>query len=243
MDLKGLADEANLNLLGNIYMDQAQPQLALLAYKRAMEKAAAFQPAQAIKSVRIMNDFGHPEAANELARKIRSTGGANLTPADALQLSLTEVKIARAMKQTNTAGQILAKLAAEQPANPQVMLESARHFDILAREEQDEDLRKSHLVEAKTNYMLAIENEATAYDANLAYGQMLVRDSRALDALPFIEKALVLKKSESLEQYTARVRRAADREKIRNEREQAMRDQAAKEEAARKAEADLKKTK
>jgi hypothetical protein len=52
---------------------------------------------------------------------------------------------------------------------------------------------------------------------------MLVRESRTLDALPYLEKALSLKKSESLDQYVSRVRRAADREKIRIEREEATR--------------------
>jgi hypothetical protein len=71
--------------------------------------------------------------------------------------------------------------------------------------------------------MLAIQHDTTAYAANLGYGQLLIRDNRALEALPFIEKALSLKKSDSLEQYVSRVRRAADREKTRLEREQAER--------------------
>ena len=52
---------------------------------------------------------------------------------------------------------------------------------------------------------------------------MLVRDGRTVDALPYLEKSLSLKQSDSLEQYVSRVRRAADREKVRKDREEAER--------------------
>lgn len=225
MQLKGMADEANLNLLGNIYMDQGQPMLALAAYKSAIEASQNVNVLQAIKAARIMNDLGFPEQAEELTKKIRGAAG-QITPADRVQLELTDVKIARALKQNDRATTILKQLAADAPGNSEVMLETGKHYDLLSREESDEEKRKPLLAEAKTHFMLALNNETTAYQANLSYGQMLVREGRALEALPFIEKALNLKKSDSLEQYTSRVRRAADREKARLDREQAERDAA-----------------
>jgi uncharacterized FlgJ-related protein len=50
-----------------------------------------------------------------------------------------------------------------------------------------------------------------------------------MDALPYLEKALALKKSESLEQYVSRVQRAAAREKLRKDREETDRAEAEKE--------------
>lgn len=222
MHLKGMADEANLNLLGNIYMDQAQPRLALAAYSAAIDASQKLNVPQALKAARIMNDFGFPDQAADLLKKIRSAAG-NLPQAELVQLELTDVKIARSQKQNDRAATILQRLGTDAPGNPEVMLETGKFYDFLAREESDEEKRKAHLAEAKTNYSLALATESTAYQANLAYGQMLVREGRALEALPYIEKALSLKKSDSLEQYTSRVRRAADREKARNEREQAER--------------------
>jgi tetratricopeptide (TPR) repeat protein len=222
MNLKGMADEANLNLLGNIYMDQGQPMLALAAYSAAIDASQKFNAPQALKSARIMNDLGYPDQAAELLKKIRAAG-TQMTPADRVQLDLTDVKIARSLKQNDRATTILTQLATDAPGNPEVMLETGKHYDLLSREESDEEKRKPLLAEAKTHYMLAINSETTAQQANLNYGQMLVREGRALDALPFIEKALNLKKSDALEQYTTRVRRAADREKARIEREQAER--------------------
>jgi predicted Zn-dependent protease len=133
------------------------------------------------------------------------------------------INLTNQQKQNDRAATILTRLGTDAPANPDVMLETGKFYDFLAREEADEEKRKAHLSEAKANYQLAMGTESTAYAANLSYGQMLVREGRALEALPFIEKALSLKKSDSLEQYTSRVRRAADREKARNERAEAER--------------------
>jgi uncharacterized protein HemY len=61
------------------------------------------------------------------------------------------------------------------------------------------------------DYQLAVRNESVAYAANLGLGQMYVREKRYDEAMPHLETALQLKRSESLEQYVSRVRRAADR--------------------------------
>lgn len=220
--LMGIADENNLNLLGNIYLDQEQPNLALQAYSAAMDMATTLNISQALKSAKILNDFGFADQSAELLKKIRAASP-QLQGNDRLQVDLTEVKVLRSLKRIDETTTILKNLAADIPGNPEVMLETAKHYDMLARDEADEEKRRLAVAEAKTHYMLALANDLTAYPANLGYGQMLVRENRAQEALPYIEKALELKKTDSLEQYTSRVRRAADREKIRKEREEAQR--------------------
>jgi tetratricopeptide (TPR) repeat protein len=223
MRLLGLADEKSLVLLGNIYIEQTQPRLALEAFAEAMKRAPQLDVAQALKSAKILNDNGNPKEAAEMVQKIRAAAGDGMTQADRLSLDLTEVKIARNNNQPELVGTILNRLLQENPTNPDILLELAKHYDQCAKNETDEEKVRKHIGEAKTNYMLAMQHENTAYAANLGYGQLLIRDNRALEALPYVEKALSLKKSDSLEQYTSRVRRAADREKARLEREQAER--------------------
>ena len=220
--LMGLTDEANLTLLGNLYMDQAQPKLALSAYSDALSMAKSVNVPQSLKAARILNDYGFPDEAAELIHKIRGATK-DIVPADRIAMELTDVKIARAQNNLDRVGTILKQLLADAPANGEVLLETAKHFDQLARDQADEQERAKLNNEAKTHYLLAVENEITAYAANLGYGQMLVRDGRTIDALPYLEKSLSLKKSDSLEQYVSRVRRAADREKVRKEREEAER--------------------
>ncbi len=209
--LKGIADEANLNLLGNLYMDRSEPQLALLAYLAAMDKASTLDVPRALKSARILNDYGFPDKAEEMIARIRVRSGDQISPAGLTSLLLTEVRISQAKSTHVRTDELLAQLLELNPAVGEVLLEAARHKDLLSRDEADEEKRAALVAEARTNYQLAARENDVAYPANLALGQMLVRERRYPEALTHLQTALNLKKSESLEQYLSRVRRAADR--------------------------------
>jgi len=211
MKFKGIADEANLNLLGNLYMDQSEPQLALQAYLAAIEKAKTLDLARALKSARILNDYGYPEKAEEFIASIRAKAGDKLATPDLTALLLVEVRVAQAKKDVERTTSLLGQLTELNPADGEVLLEVARHKDQLSRDEEDETKRGALVAEAKTNYQLAARIESVAYASNLALGQMLVRERRYSEALTNLQAALNMKKSESLEQYVSRVRRAADR--------------------------------
>ncbi len=208
---KGLADENNLNLLGNLYMDRSQPQLALIAFLAAMDKSSVLDISRTLKSARILNDYGFPEKAESFIERIRAKAGKTLAPADNIAVLLTEVRISQAKNQPERTGTLLAKLIEITPTNADVLLELARHKDMLSRDEPDEVKRAALIAEARTHYQLATRSESVSYAANLALGQMLVRERRYPEALTHLQAALNLKKSENLEQYTSRVRRAADR--------------------------------
>jgi tetratricopeptide (TPR) repeat protein len=235
--LKGLATETELNLLGNIYMDQGEAQLALFAYLEAIDKSSKLDIARALKSARILNDYGYPEKAEALIARIEKAGSATLSTKDKSEITLVKVRTARSAGDIARVGKLLDELQALDPANGEVLLEVARHHDGLAKSEQDEEKRSVALVEAKTMFRLAAEKEAVAYQANLGLGQLLVREKQYSQGMPYIERALALKTDDKsgLEQYLSRVRRAADREKQREDREAAERaENAAKQEAGKK---------
>jgi tetratricopeptide (TPR) repeat protein len=209
--LKGIADESNLNLLGNLYMDRNEPQLALLAYQAAVEKSKTLDVARSVKSARILNDYGFPDKAEQFITSIRTKLGDKIAAADINSLLLVEVRVSQSKGQTERTSKLLNELIELNPADGEVLLELARHKDLLSRNESDESKREALVVEARTNYQLAARVEKVAYPSNLALGQMLVRERRYSEALINLQAALSLKKSESLEQYVSRVRRAADR--------------------------------
>lgn len=209
--LKGIADETNLNLLGNIYMDRGEPKLALHSYLAATEMATSLNIPRSLKSARVLNDYGSPLDAQAFIDKIREKAGNGLTTADHTALLLTEVRVSQSLKQPERTGTLLNQLIEIDPTDGEVLLELARHKDQLSRDEVNEEQRSIWVTEAKTNYQLAARVEEVAYPAHLSLGQMLVRERRYSEALTHLQTALNLKKSESLEQYTSRVRRAADR--------------------------------
>ncbi len=218
--LKGLADESNLNLLGNLYMDGNEPQLALYAYLAAMDKAEKLDMDRTLKSAKILSDYGFPDKADDFITKIRAKAGDSISDSEKLSLMLTEVSVAQAKKETDRVEAILNQLLELNPTNGEVLLELARHKDLLSREESDEKRRDELVVEARTNYQLAAREESVAYPANLSLGQMLVRERRYPEALPHLQTALTLRKSDSLDQYVSRVRRASDRQNDRDKKEE-----------------------
>ena len=217
--LKGLASESELNLLGNLYMEQGEAQLALFAYLDAIEKSPKLDVARALKSARILNDYGHPEKAATFVEKISKVG--TLSSKDRFDLDLVRVRIAQNTGDKEAVGTLLRDLFTRDPGNADVLLELARHYDALAKNEADEAKRSAPLGEAKSHFKLALEKPAVAYQANLGLGQLLVREKQYSEGLPYLEKALALKTGDktSLEQYLSRVRRASDRDAQRKERE------------------------
>ncbi|GAA5484238.1 tetratricopeptide repeat protein [Haloferula sargassicola] len=228
--MKGLAGESELNLLGNLYMDQNEPQLALFAYLAALEKSSSLNIETALKSAKILNDYGYPEKAASYVDRVRAKAGSELSAEERVKVDLIEVQIARAAGNLERVGALLEDLLARDPANGEVLLELGKHYDTLAKNADDEDKKREYLSEAKTRLQIAAGREGdVGYGANLALGQLLTRELQYTDALPYLEKAGEMKPSDNLKSYVSKVRRAADRERQREEREAA--DREAKEKA------------
>jgi tetratricopeptide (TPR) repeat protein len=223
--MKGLAETEQLNLLGNIYMDREEPQLALFAYLAAIDRAESLDIGTALKSALILNDYGFPDKAEEFTRQIRMRAGDNLSPEDRTELELAEVKIARSAGDLDRVGRLLESLVAREPANGEVLLELGRHYDTLAKRAEDEEREREHLAEAKTRLQVAAGMDEVVYGANLTLGQIHVRERQYQQAVLRLERAYEAKPSENLESYLDKVRRAADRQTQREEREAAEREQ------------------
>ena len=235
--MKGLAGESELNLLGNLYMDQGEPQLALFAYLAAMDKSEKLDIARTLKSAKILNDYGYPEKAEAFVEKLRSRAGAGLSAEEKTDLDLVEVQIARTAGEMERVGQLLEVLADGDPSNGEVLLELGRHYDSMAKLEEDEQKKGELLMEAKTRLQLASGNhdEGVSYGANLALGQLFVRELQYVKAMPHLQRALEIKPSENLKGYVGKVQRAADRQQQRQEREA---EERAAKEASKAAEAE-----
>lgn len=140
--LKGIADETNLNLLGNLYMDRNEPQLALLAYMAAMEKTSTQNLSRSLKAAKILTDYGFPDKAAQMVSQIREKSFTTLSTPDQISLLLTEVRISQAMKKTEVTTSLLNQLLEINPTDGDVLLETARHKDLLSRRDRRRETRK-----------------------------------------------------------------------------------------------------
>lgn len=230
--MKGLAGESELTLLGNLYMDQGEPQLALIAYLAAMDKSPTLNVATAVKSADILNNYGFPDKAMTFVNRVRAKAGESISDSDRTALELVEVKIARSAGDYDRVGRILEDLLKRDPANGEVLLELGKHYDSLAKASDDEETERKYLTEAKTRLQIAAGREGdVGYGANLTLGQILTRQQDYVSAMPYLEKAGQMQpNNDNLKSYISKVRRAADRQRLREEREAAEREAAEKSE-------------
>lgn len=225
--MRGLAQESDLTLLGNLYIGQKQSQLALLAYLSAIDMAATIDIDRAMKSARILNDNGFSDQAAALVAKVRAKLGDEMDNKTRVELLLVDLKIANNSNNLSRAGVILEDLLRYAAANGEVHLEKGKYHQALAEQSDDEDLRKAESARARTHYQIAADKEDTAYAGNLALGQLYTNDQRFIDALPHLKRALDLRASDGLRDWVRKVQRAADRQQQRQEAEQKAKEDAA----------------
>ena len=207
--LKGLADSDTLSLLGNIYMDNEQPGLALNAYAEALAKQTKPNIENALKTAKILVDFGAYDQAEIYLNKVSSY---SLNTSQKVQELLSRKKIAEARQLSGEVYKILNTASELQPGNGEVMVALGRYYSDQAKLAEEPEEKDELLFKASAKLQQALNKEAVRYDANLRLGQVKVSQKLYEDALVYLDKALSLKNSDNLKQYVRRVQRAAERE-------------------------------
>lgn len=223
---KDLASPDTLDLLGNLYMDQEQPMLALGAYLAAMKQSEEFDSRRALKTAQILVNFGASAEATKYIEAVRERAGESLPIDELADLLLVEAEAARAQGEAARVGELLDRILEIKPGDGQALVQRGMHLEDIARDAPDPDGRERLYAKAATSFRLALEKPEVAYQANLRYGQMLVRQRMFVEALPYLKAALELTPSENLTQYVRRVERPAARQLEQREREAAERAEA-----------------
>ncbi len=225
--IKGLADAETLESLGNLYMDRQQPMLALGAYLAALERRETLNVQSALNTAKILVEFGAPGKAGRFLSAVREKGGESLAREDRIQILLIEIDAARARKERERVGVLLERLLEMDPGNGEALVRQGQHLEEMADTADDPETRSGLMARAKRSFRMALEKPDVQYDANLHYGQLLVRQRKFAEGLPHLKNALQHKESDNLKQYVRQVERAAKHQKEREEREEQARAEAA----------------
>ncbi|MGJ8677724.1 MAG: tetratricopeptide repeat protein [Akkermansiaceae bacterium] len=213
LSLMGRADVQTLNLLGNIYIDQNEPILALGAYTNALKDDKTVNLKGSIDAARILIDYGALDEGEKLIANIRFKYGKEMPKELYTKLLLTETKVSKEKQDHQLTEKLLQETLEITPGQGDAMIELGLLYEALANEEDDETKQEALYAKAATRFRMVLEDGKVAYQANLRYAQMQVRRSQFVLALPYLEKAYELKPGDNLAQYVRRVRRAAEREK------------------------------
>ncbi|MEM9081501.1 MAG: tetratricopeptide repeat protein [Verrucomicrobiota bacterium] len=223
LKLKGLADEATLNTLGDIYTDQKKPVLALGAYLAALSKGDGFDAERSLKTAKVLADYGAPRESARYIEALRSKGGGKLTRDQQVRLKLIEVRIAQETGEDERVGPLLEEVLTLEPMNGEALVEQGLFFEQQAEgaDLEEDEVRLRGTARAKFTLAMNDADEEIQYVAMRSFGQMLVRQQEYVEALGYLEKAVTMKPSDNLKRYVRQVSVFAERQKEREAREEA----------------------
>jgi tetratricopeptide (TPR) repeat protein len=196
--LMGKADLTTLTLLGDIYMNNDAPELALEAYQASLASAGKEDSKALLRAAELLTRSGNYELALTMIADTRDHFGSELKEKDDFKLLTLEAKIARAQGDDAKAVAALNRIVEHDALNGEAIIELANYYA-----DQDD------LAKAINRYEQAAKIEAYERQALVAHAQALVRKNNYKDALPLLRRALQLKSDNNLEDYAQRVERAA----------------------------------
>lgn len=194
----GSADLSTLTLLGDIYMNNALPELALGAYQTATKIATASDSKPLIRAAELLSRTGNYDQSKIMIGSIREKLGETMNEETDLKLLTIEAKVARAQGDDDSAAQLLTKIVERDSLNGEAIIELANFF-----------ADQGDMAKAITRYDQAEKIEAFEREALVAHAQARVRNGQYQEALPLLRRALQLKSDSNLEDYANRVERAA----------------------------------
>lgn len=194
----GKADLNTLTLLGDIYMNNDNAELALDAYLAAADIAKPDDAKALVRAADLLTRTANYEQATVMIRKSRQVVGNTLTDEQSLQLLNFEAKIARAEGNDEAAVALLTQIVERDALNGDAIIELANYY-----------AETGDMAKAITRYEQAQKIEASERAALVAHAQALVRSGDYQKAVPLLRRALLIRADGNLADYTDRVERAA----------------------------------
>lgn len=192
------ADIQTLSLLGDIYMNNEMPDLALNAYLLATELAEDKDLGVLIKSAKVLTLTVNYDQAETIIAKIRNDFSDTIEDSADLELLTYEAKIARGKGQDDLAASLLVQIIERDLLNGEAIIELAKYY-----------ADQGKLPEAITRFEQAQKIRKYERSALVAHAQTLVNNKEYDEALPLLNRALRIESDRNLKDFTDRVERAA----------------------------------
>ncbi len=199
--IRGQATVANLELLGNIYLNREDFGLALDVYQEMLSNVDELPDSDVpIFVSSILLRYGAAEEAKALLARIESVYGIDLEREQRLQVWNIQAQIARAEYDNDRAAALLTQILEEDPSNGGALLEMASyHAD-------NGNLERAYLMIERAQRL--DDHEAAALRLK---GQLLVREGKYAEAADALDLAFSLTPDDRrLGDYLEEVRRAAE---------------------------------
>ena len=193
------AELETLTLLGDIYMNNELPDLALDAYLAASYKATQKDIKAILRAASLLNRSGNNDQAATMVARIRDGLSQVISDEQEMELLTLEAKIARATGDDGKAVTILSEIVKRDSLNGEALIELGKYY-----------AEQGDMARAVTRFQEAEKIEAFERKALIAHAQALVREGDYAKAVPMLRRALQIKSEPYIQEYARRVERAAN---------------------------------
>ncbi|MFU8848325.1 MAG: tetratricopeptide repeat protein [Opitutales bacterium] len=193
----GGANLPTLTMLGDIYLNNSLPRLALGAYLEALEVSGSEAMQPLLRAAELFTSRGDYDQSTALIERVRAKMGAALSDAVDLRLLTLEAKIARANGAEDEAFALLQKIVERDALNGEALIELGDYY-----------ARKGDLDRAVNRYEQAQLISRYERPALIAHAQTLIRRTQYKEALALLNRALELESDKHLLEYVERIKRA-----------------------------------
>jgi tetratricopeptide (TPR) repeat protein len=193
----GKAELASLTLLGDIYINNNAPSLALSAYQSALEITHEDDTQVILGAAEILIHTAHFEEGKSMIASTRQRFTDKLSDADDLRLLTLEAKIARVEGDEVHAVAALSKIIERDALNGEALIELGKVY-----------ATQGELSKAINRFEQAEKIDGFERSALIAHAQTLVNHSDYSAALPLLRRALQIKPDNTIEDYLKRIERA-----------------------------------
>lgn len=199
LETLGRSTPDTLGTLGDIYLSENLPELALRAYARAVEVGPGQPPARTIRAAEALAARGAPSQARTLLEMVRATWKQGLEDAERKRVLKLEARLAMAAGGgDDQSAQLLEQVIELDPLDGDALLLLGQHF-----------ARKGEPDRAILFYERAARIDAFAPQAKVRMAQVYVAQSRFAEALPLLRDAQAARPREDVARYIEQVERAA----------------------------------
>lgn len=202
LDRAGLANAACLNTLGDIYVNENVPELAVSAYLRALVKeGAGADPTVPLRNAEVLVARSAYAEAGSLLSHVKEACGQRLGTPEKKRVLKLEARIAAAAGQSGEEqARLLEEIVALDPLDGEALILLAQHYSRIGNTD------KACFICERAAGLETFEAEA-----KLRHGQILVKSGKYQEALPLLKRALELKPRDDVQRYVEQVERAARR--------------------------------
>ncbi|MGF1483883.1 MAG: tetratricopeptide repeat protein [Opitutales bacterium] len=194
----GRADSDTLFLLGDIYINEDVPSLAVDAYLAALENADQVKPRVALQAAEVLLGRNALAESEQFIATLREKIGESLSPAQELAVLNLEAELALARGNDDEAAEKLERITEQDPLNGKALILLADYY-----------AKNDEAAEAAFFYERAAKVAEFEARALTRHAQLLVSQSEFSAAANLLERAQLIDPRPNRGDYLLQVRRAA----------------------------------